>query len=98
MFSLKSRRPAFISLILCAAFVLGIGLGSLTSHFFSEDAKFQAFTEKLFQAEASGSTLNLHYTLAHPEDYGISSQEITLGEISVDPTASYAQMESYEGK
>lgn len=98
MFSLKSRRPAFISLILCAAFIFGIGLGYLTSHFFSEDAKFQAFTEKLFQTEANSSTLNLHYTLAHPESYQISSQEITLGEIPVDPTASYAQMESYEEK
>ena len=64
MFSIKSRRPLFISLGLCLALCLGLGLGYLTSHVFSEDAKFQKFTRQLFQSEVNGSTLNLHYTLA----------------------------------
>lgn len=98
MFSVKSRHPVAISFILCVSLILGIGLGYLVSHFFSEDAKFQNFTENLFQSEAGGSTLNLHYTLAHPEKYKISSDTVTFGEISADPAASFALMESYEEK
>ena len=96
MFSIKSRRPILICLGLCLAMCLGLGLGYLTSHVFSEDAKFQKFTETLFQAEVSGSTLNLHYTLAHPEQYQISSDKITLGEVPLDPQSTYTQMENYE--
>ena len=85
MFSIKSRRPLFISLGLCLALCLGLGLGYLTSHVFSEDAKFQKFTRQLFQSEVNGSTLNLHYTLAHPEDYKVASEQVTLGTIPTDP-------------
>ena len=94
--ALKSRRLALTALILCTLFLLGIGLGVWNSHFFSEDAKFQNFTEKLFQAEAGGSTLNLHYTLANPEKYQIRQEEISLGDVPADPTDSYEQMERYE--
>ena len=94
--ALKSRHLALTALILCTLFLLGIGLGVWNSHFFSEDAKFQNFTEKLFQAEAGGSTLNLHYTLANPEKYQIRQEEISLGDVPADPTDSYEQMERYE--
>ena len=96
MFSIKSRRPLFISLGLCLALCLGLGLGYLTSHVFSEDAKFQKFTRQLFQNEVNGSTLNLHYTLAHPEDYKVASEQVTLGSIPTDPSSTYTQLENYE--
>ena len=96
MFSIKSRRPLFISLGLCLALCLGLGLGYLTSHVFSEDAKFQKFTRQLFQSEVNGSTLNLHYTLAHPEDYNVASEQVTLGTIPTDPSSTYSQLENYE--
>ena len=96
MFSIKSRRPLFISLGLCLALCLGLGLGYLTSHVFSEDAKFQKFTRQLFQSEVNGSTLNLHYTLAHPEDYKVASEQVNLGTIPTDPSSTYSQLENYE--
>ena len=96
MFSIKSRRPLFICLGLCLALCLGLGLGYLTSHVFSEDAKFQKFTRQLFQSEVNGSTLNLHYTLAHPEDYKVASEQVTLGSIPTDPSSTYSQLENYE--
>ncbi len=36
-----------------------------------DESRFENLTETLFRNEISGSTLNLHYTLAYPENYGI---------------------------
>ncbi|MDO5540169.1 MAG: DUF885 domain-containing protein [Eubacteriales bacterium] len=41
--------------------------------------EFDTFTESMFQSEITSSTLNLHYTLAEPENYGISDYPITYG-------------------
>jgi len=51
-------------LALCLVFATGIGLGCLSDHFISENSRFQAFTDELFQSEVSNNTLTLHYTLA----------------------------------
>lgn len=37
----------------------------------SDSRSFSSLCETIFKEELSGNTLNLHYTLAHPEDYGI---------------------------
>lgn len=71
-------------LFLCLVFVLGISIGYLTNHVFSENAKFEAFTKKIFQEEISSSTLTLHYSLAYPNKQGITQNEISLGSIESD--------------
>lgn len=43
-----------------------------------ETSSFHALTEKLFLEELSGSTLNLHYTLAYPEEYFPSGYQVIL--------------------
>ena len=41
---------------------------------------FDAFCHQIFRTELQeGSTLDLHYTLLHPDAYGIDTGEITLG-------------------
>lgn len=40
---------------------------------------FQEFTEIMFRNEVTSSTLNLHYTLVHPENYGIENSPVTYG-------------------
>lgn len=40
--------------------------------------KFDRLTEQIFQSELAGNTLSLHYTLAHPENFGIPPYEPTL--------------------
>ncbi|MCD8010420.1 MAG: DUF885 domain-containing protein [Lachnospiraceae bacterium] len=45
---------------------------------------FDAFTEKLFCEMVSANTLDLHYTLADPEIYGIEETTVTLGSESPD--------------
>lgn len=46
----------------------------ITVFFFSSQSDIRAFdtlTETIFKEELSGNTLNLHYTLAYPENFGI---------------------------
>lgn len=44
----------------------------------SDTNRFDKLTETIFQTELSGNTLSLHYTLAHPENFGIEHYEPTL--------------------
>ena len=59
-------------------------------------ASFDTFTESLFCEEISQNMINLHFTLAHPENYGITDYEVTLGDLSMATiTDSYARTENY---
>lgn len=60
--------------------------------------EFDTFTESMFQSEITSSTLNLHYTLAEPENYGISDYPITYGntsEISLVSSENGTSVETY---
>lgn len=46
--------------------------------------QFDAFTEELFLNEISSHTINLHYTLAHPENFGIIEYEPSLGSFRLE--------------
>ncbi|MGI6069511.1 MAG: DUF885 domain-containing protein [Blautia sp.] len=91
----KKCRPLRIALLLLLALFLGLGAGFLTRHIFSADARFESFTEKFFLQEVSGNTLNLHYTIAHPEDYGIRPTSITLGSADADPKQAQKTLTQY---
>lgn len=43
---------------------------------------FDTFTGEFFRTEIESNTINLHFTLADPESYGITETPITLGSIS----------------
>lgn len=43
-----------------------------------ENQSFKKQTASIFQEEMTSNTLNMHYTLAHPENYGISEYEAIL--------------------
>ena len=47
-------------LALTLVFALGIGAGYVSEHPVTENSRFQAFTEKLFQTEVSANALTLH--------------------------------------
>lgn len=47
---------------------------------------FSNYLEQVFQSEVTSSTLNMHYTLAHPENYGITQYPITYGEVTSEET------------
>ena len=46
--------------------------------------QFGLFVEELFREEVKANTVNLHFTLAYPEKYGIGDYEATLGSYSLE--------------
>lgn len=81
-----SGRLSFAVLILCAALlllILRLFLKAPPEFLLSQDEKFERFTEEIFRSEMSGSTLNLHYTIAEPESFKIKTTEVSLGNASL---------------
>lgn len=48
------------------------------------EQQFDAFTEQLFLDEIILNTINLHYTLAYPENFGITEYEPGLGSFAIE--------------
>lgn len=67
----KKTLPLFILLpiLLLAGLLLFSEESNLS--FGSDSRRFSSLCETIFKEELSGNTLNLHYTLAQPENYGI---------------------------
>lgn len=76
---------------------VGAGIVLCLLHFFPiapENLRFEKYIDQIFQEELKGNTLNLHYTLAYPEDYGIRDYSVSLG--TMDPEALEASLEETE--
>lgn len=69
---------------LCIAILFTSSMYAFSSLQMKKQPDFSSYTQTLFQDQLASDTIGLHYTLAHPEDYGITSREITLG--SLDET------------
>ena len=59
-----------------------------------QNAEFEAYTEELFCSEVSSNTINLHYTLKNPEDYGITEDAAVLGSFEADADMVKASVEN----
>ena len=59
-----------------------------------QNAEFEAYTEELFCSEVSSNTINLHYTLKNPEDYGITEDAAVLGSYETDADMVKASVEN----
>lgn len=94
----KNKSPLFIILLLILTLLTGLTAGYFSAHGITENGKFEAFSRKVFQNEVSGSTLTLHYTLAHPEKQGIPRKKATLGTIPTDMKNTYQICSQYEKK
>ena len=92
----KNRKlPAiFLAIFL----LLFLSFTWLSSHIFSENARFEKFAESIFEKEVSGNALNLHYSLAYPEKQGISRPRAALGTIPLDNEKATALCQQYEKK
>lgn len=55
----------------------------------SDNEEFNDYMNDLFIEYASDNTLNLHYTVKNPSDYGIEDFEPTLGDLSKDAREQY---------
>ena len=67
------RRKSLIILI-----PAGIALLILTGLIYFQKNSFRSFCNEIFVTELKQDTLGLHYTLAHPEEFGIRQKEATL--------------------
>ena len=102
--SVLKKNPVLYVFIILGLFTIGILSARLTEISFDENARFQSFTDSLFEEEVQGNTLNLHYTLADPKEYGIHNYPLTLGtlsEESISESAHYSKellqkLKSYE--
>ena len=64
---------------LCIAILFTGSMSAFSSLQKKKQPDFSSYAQMLFQDQLTSDTIGLHYTLAHPEDYGITSHEITLG-------------------
>lgn len=55
---------------------------------------FKKFTLSLFRQEASSTTINLHYTLQKPSEYGILNAPVTYGAFTTDSVSAMASIEN----
>lgn len=49
-----------------------------------EQQRFDGFLDEVFLSEMTENTLNMHFSLAHPENFGIDDYEVTLGGFSAE--------------
>ena len=77
----KSKKKRILCLFLaCCLFLTGCSGISFGK---SEKDRFDEYTEGMFKEEIAQNTINLHYTLAYPENYGITDYDVSLGELSM---------------
>ena len=81
-------------LALCLVFAAGIGMGSLSGHFISENSRFETFTEKLFQSEVTSSTLTLHSILRKKASRSLKLLSALLSQILTKQPVSVRNMKT----
>ena len=75
----------FCGLFLCALIYLSL----------SSQSRFTALCDRFFKEEMAANTLTLHYTVAEPEAYNITGNEITLGSENADNAAKKRSLLKY---
>ena len=58
------------------------------------DEQFETFTKTLFCREVSGDSISLHFTLEHPESYGILDAPVTFGTFVSTPELPAVSLEN----
>ena len=84
--SIFKYQKKYINFLMLAAGLTGMLLLSACGARKPEDQnqKFEEYTKELFCSEVASNTINLHYTLKNPEDYGITGSEVSLGSFESD--------------
>ncbi len=78
--ALKKRTPLTPkqTLIACLILLLFTGITFFLFTYRRDERQFEQITTSLFQEEMTASTLSMHYTLAHPADFGIYHYDALL--------------------
>lgn len=65
----------------------------------AEQAEFEEYTDEIFKEELKLNIINLHCTIANPEEYGINDYEISMGSFSEEKDKeSYDILREYKEK
>lgn len=83
---MKKRSPFSLKQFLFIT-ALAAAFGALTLFLFTykkDEKRFTNITSRLFIEEMAGSTLNMHYTIAYPADFGIYDYRPALPGYSAD--------------
>lgn len=84
MKKLENRKRKFLKwsvLVLGIFLCLESGCAKNPGNVKTQEA-FSEYTDQIFRSEVSSNTLNMHYCLAYPEDYGITEYTVGYGSIS----------------
>lgn len=75
-----------VSIILCLVITAGCALGyfSQGKHRQCENEKFNDYLSDFFMENVSSNTLNLHYVLKNPKEYGIDSGNCNIADYPID--------------
>lgn len=61
------------------AAIVAVAAGAfLLPNFYDENKRFEKQADEIFRAEMTANTLTMHYTLANPENFGITEYEAVL--------------------
>lgn len=82
---LFKKKKHIFSVCLCVAFGFVLLCGC------NRQETFADFLEQLFIDEVSSNTINLHFTLENPKDYGIDDYAISYGDLSKKNRAGQAE-------
>lgn len=91
----KHRKSALIGIFTLLAILTSVPLLSKAKTYHI-NRQFQEYTDALFITDVSQNALNLHYTLAHPENFGITDYPVSLG--SFQPSQQSSRYIAYENR
>ncbi|NBJ93194.1 DUF885 domain-containing protein [Parablautia muri] len=97
----KKHSYKLLAAIAAVAGVLLIGIVGTVMWLLKADSPsaFDGYMDTLFKEDIVENTINLHYTLAHPENYGITDYEISLGSFTTkDFEENYKELEEIRAR
>ncbi len=84
MFKRKLKKFTAIALVVAMTFSMaGCEKNRNSSSAKKEQEKFDTYLQESFEESVTVDTVTLHYSIAHPENYGITPPEVTLGEFDL---------------
>lgn len=92
----RFRKKYTLCIVGALSLAAGLAAGGCRARVESggEDARFREYTLEMFCREAAANTVNLHYTLKEPENYGITDPPVTFGSFDIEGEAVKAASEN----
>lgn len=92
----RFRKKYTLCIVGALSLAAGLAAGGCRARVESggEDARFREYTLEMFCREAAANTVNLHYTLKEPENYGITDPPVTFGSFDIEGGAVKAASEN----